>query len=91
MQAVELARDRGANIDYDEVAQAPTFGYFMRDAAGVAREHEVWFEDARSVRAMLRLIPEYGLRGMAIWNIMRYFPQMYLVLNAVYYIAREGS
>jgi spore germination protein len=91
VQAVELARDRGANIMYDEVAQAPTFHYFMRDASGIAKEHEVWFEDARSVQAMLRLIPEYGMRGMAVWNIMRYFPQLYLVLNAEYHIAREGS
>lgn len=91
VQAVELARDRGANIMYDEVAQAPTFHYFMRDASGIAKEHEVWFEDARSAQAMLRLIPEYGMRGMAVWNIMRYFPQLYLVLNAEYHIAREGS
>ncbi|MBQ7339045.1 MAG: LysM peptidoglycan-binding domain-containing protein [Clostridia bacterium] len=88
VEAVILARDRGADIMYDEVAQAPNFNYFLRGEDGVAREHEVWFEDARSMQAMLRLMPEYGLRGMAIWNIMRYFPQLYLVLNSEYDIMR---
>ena len=88
--AVTLARDRGVNIAYDDVAQAPHFSYRMRDEQGIAQEHEVWFEDARSVRSMLRLISEYGLRGCFIWNVMRYFPQLYLVMNAEYEIARAA-
>lgn len=34
---------------------------------------EVWFEDARSVRAKLDLVPLYGLRGVSYWNIMKFF------------------
>ena len=48
--------------------------------------HEVWFEDARSIRAKLALIPEYGLRGVGYWNLMRDFPQNWRVLNALYRI-----
>ena len=49
VQAVELAGDVGAYIQYDPVAQAPHFNYFDNQW----REHEVWFEDARSIRAKL--------------------------------------
>lgn len=89
-QAVILARDRGAQISYDDTAQAPFFQYQVRDADGTVRRHEVWFQDARSVQSMLRLIPEYGLRGMSVWNIMRFFPQLYTVLNSEYQIATAG-
>ena len=48
--------------------------------------HEVWFEDARSIRAKLALIPEYGLNGAGYWNLMRRFPQNWRILNALYEI-----
>ena len=73
-----LARDFGAAIQYDETAQAPFFRYFAADG----REHEVWFEDARSAQAKLSLAAENGLQGLGLWNLMRQFPQFYLVLNA---------
>lgn len=44
--AVNLAASVYAQIKLDETAQAPFFNY--TDPAGV--RHEVWFEDARSVR-----------------------------------------
>ena len=87
VEAVDLAWARQAAISFDEQSQAPTFRYFVRAGQGVT-EHEVWFEDARSTSAMLRLIPEYGLRGMGIWNLMRPFPQLWLVLNSEYEIAK---
>ena len=81
-QALALARDFGAAIRYDETAQAPFFRYFAADG----REHEVWFEDARSAQAKLSLAAENGLQGLGLWNLMRQFPQFYLVLNAQYNI-----
>lgn len=80
--AVDLARRVGAEIQYDETAQAPFFNYYDEEG----RQHEVWFEDARSIQAKLALIPEYGFQGASYWNIMRYFPQNWLVLNALYNI-----
>lgn len=82
--AVNLARQWGAEILYDETAQAPYF--FYTDLEG--RIHEVWFEDARSMDAKFRLIYEYGLSGQAFWNLMRFFPQSWLVANALYSIER---
>ncbi len=80
--AVTLAARYGADIQYDEQAQSPWFRY--TDESG--QEHEVWFEDARSIRAKLALIPEYGLYGAGYWNLMRPFPQNWLILNALYQI-----
>ena len=85
MQAVEQAIQVGAPIRYDATAQSPHYNYW-RDRA----EHEVWFEDARSVRAKLALAGEYQLAGVSIWNIMRYFPQLWLVLNSLYDIEKLG-
>ncbi len=78
--AVRLAIDYGAEIQYDERAQAPCFRY--TDRAGTA--HEVWFEDARSTEAKLRLVAEYGFRGAGYWNLMRPFAQGWNVLNSLY-------
>lgn len=82
-QAVALARRYGVDIQYDQRAQSPWFRY--TDEQGVA--HEVWFEDARSIRAKLALIPEYGLVGAGYWNLMREFPQNWMVLDSLYRIA----
>ncbi len=81
-QAVGLARRYGVEIQYDQRAQAPFFRYL--DESG--REHEVWFEDARSIRAKLALIPEYNLIGAGYWNLMRDFPQNWMVLSSLYQI-----
>ena len=83
-QAVELARETGSEIQYDSTAQAPWFRYLRGGA-----EHEVWFEDAKSIRAKLELAGEYGLRGVGYWNLMRPFPQNWQVLNALYEIEQN--
>lgn len=82
-QAIDLALQRGAAIEYDASAASPHFNYI--DQAG--QEHEVWFEDARSMEAKLRLIAEYGFRGAGYWNVMRPFSQTWLVLASLYDIA----
>ena len=79
-RAVELALQYRAEILYDEQAQAPYFYY--TDRAG--RAHAVWFEDARSMDAKLRLVAEYGLQGAGCWNLMREAPQFWTTLNALY-------
>ena len=79
-EAFLLAGDVGAEIQYDETVQAPFFRY---TSDGV--EHVVWFEDARSLDARLRLLPEYGLRGALYWNFMRPNPQNLVLLNNLLY------
>ena len=84
VEAVQIAADVGSPIQYDEEAQSPFFIYF--DNQG--REHQVWFEDARSIEAKLDLFTEYDFIGVGYWNIMRYFPQNWLVLSSLYDIVK---
>ena len=69
-EAVRLAAQVGAEIQFDPVSQAPTFQY---QTAGTI--HQVWFEDARSVQAKFDLIERNQLVGGTYWNLLRPFPQ----------------
>ena len=80
--ALQLALHYGAEIQFDSVAQSPWFRY--QDEQGV--EHEVWFEDARSISAKLSLISEYRLSGAGYWNMMRPFTQNWQVLTSLFQI-----
>jgi len=79
-EAVALAIRFGAEIRYDDTAQSPYFYYTAPDGAA----HAVWFEDARSMEAKLRLVAEYRFRGAGYWNLMRPFAQGWVTLNALY-------
>ena len=87
VDAVALASKYGAVINYDEFAQSPWFNY--TDDQG--RLHEVWFEDARSIQAKLKLAADFGLVGIGYWNSMREFPQNWVVLNNQYKINDEPN
>jgi len=78
--AVELAKKVGAQIQFDETSKAPYFIYY--DSEG--KQHRVWFEDARSIEEKLKLYDEYNFNGVAFWNVMKYFPQSWLVINSLY-------
>lgn len=80
IEAVALARQYGAEILYDERAKSPWFRYWDEQR----REHEVWFEDARSIEQKLLLAADNRVRGVGYWNLDRPFPQNWLVLNALY-------
>ena len=56
---------------------------------GQGGEHEVWFEDARSIQAKVRLALDYGLYGIGVWNLDRPFPQGWTVVNAMAEIRSE--
>lgn len=79
-QATELAARYGAVIQFDEDAMTPFFTYY--DSEG--REHIVWFEDAVSADAKLRLMHEYGLAGVSYWTINAFWPQNWAALDALY-------
>lgn len=80
VEAVNIARRYGAQIQFDELAQSPYFYY--TDDNGT--EHVVWFEDARSIERKLALAAEFGLHGVGYWTVMRWFPQNWAVLNTMY-------
>ena len=81
--AAELAAQVGAEIQFDENAQAPFFTYTTQEVT-----HEVWFEDARSCAAKFALVPEYGFRGVGYWNFMRPFPVSFLLLRELFALVK---
>lgn len=83
--AILLARQVGATIYYDENSQAPYFEY-VDYSSDTPVQHIVWFKDTRSVNALASFVPEYGIQGISIWNIMSYFAQLWLVINSQYKI-----
>jgi len=82
--AVDLAVSENAAIQYNDVSKAPYFNYFDDNK----KQHVVWFEDARSIKAKLELVDEYDLGGVSYWTIGRFFPQNWLVLSSMYDIAK---
>jgi len=81
--AIELALLTGSIILFEERSQAPYYEYYTL-TAGMQVRHTVWFSDARTIDALIKFIPEFGIQGTGIWNIMSYFDQMWLVINSQY-------
>ncbi len=82
--AVNQAGRVGARIMYEETSQAPFYNYYSQDG----KRHEVWFDDARSIRARLSLVSDYNLGGVSYWTINSFFPQNWIVLESMYNIKK---
>lgn len=83
VQAVRIAVENGAQILFDNVAESPYFTYSENGT-----EHEVWFEDVRSLLAKFELIKEYELRGCGYWQIMQWFRANWLLLQDQFFILK---
>lgn len=81
IQAVQRAISYGVPIRFDEVAQSPF--YFYSDGE---IQHEVWFEDVRSMGASFGLMEEYGLRGASYWTVMQLFRANWLLLSDFFWV-----
>lgn len=76
VEAVQIAIQNSAVIEFDEIAASPYFNYRRYDI-----EHEVWFEDLRSIQAKFDLIQEYSLSGAGYWQLMRWWRANWLLLR----------
>ncbi len=83
VQAVQIAITQGVPIQFDEVSQSPFFTY---EENGI--EHEVWFEDVRSIQKKLELIEEYTLGGCGYWQIMRWWRANWRLLGKYFYVQK---
>lgn len=83
IEAVSLAGQYGAEIQFDEQAQSPWFRYWQY---GI--QHEVWFQDVRSYRATFELAKELGLRGVGYWTIMQLFRANWTLLADMFSIQK---
>jgi spore germination protein len=83
-QAIERAALNNVAILFDELAQAPY--YYYTNEQGI--EHVVWFDDVRSMNAKMGLIPEFGLNGAGVWQIMKFFPGLYNVIGSSFTVEK---
>lgn len=83
VQAVRIAIEQGVPIEFDTLSASPFFKY---QAGGV--EHEVWFEDVRSLQQKFDLMKEFGLGGCGYWQIMRWFKANWLLLEKNFYVRK---
>jgi spore germination protein len=79
-EAIVRAAQFGVTIQFDELAQAPFYNYTTPEGV----EHVVWFDDVRSMNAKFRLIPELGIRGAGVWQIMNFFPGLWLAADSIF-------
>lgn len=86
IEAVQIAIENNAEILFDSTAMSPWFRY-TKDGV----EHEVWFEDVRSLREKFRLVKSYGLRGMGYWQIMQLFRANWLLLADTFSIQKRPA
>jgi spore germination protein len=88
VEIYDLAFERGSSINCQQTTESPWFRYI--NAGGI--EHEVWFEDARSVRAKYELILEFNLRGVGYWSYINEpygFPQNWALLRDLFTVAKS--
>ncbi len=78
--AINLAAINNAEIQFDPTTNAAAFYYLS------GNEYIVRFWDARSMDNFISFVPEFGLDGIGIWNIMYWFPQLWMVVNSQYEI-----
>ena len=83
-RAIELARETGAQIMYDNTAQTPYYNYYDINS----KKHVVWFEDARSISAKMQLLNNYRLAGYSIWTVMSFFKPMMTVMSSMFDIIK---
>lgn len=79
LEAIQLAIDHGVEIRFDEQAQTPFFRYWQY---GI--QHEVWFEDPRSLYAKFRLVRELGFSGVGYWQLMNFYRPNWLLLEEMF-------
>jgi Predicted glycosyl hydrolase len=80
--AIAIALENNAEILFDDSTKSAYFHFIASD------EFVVRFWDARGIDAYTKLVPDFKLNGVGIWNIMLFFSQMWLVINSQYEIEK---
>lgn len=85
VDAIALAKKYHSEILFDTTSRTPYFHY-KKDG----KMHVVHFEDACSVNAKFNLVLDENLKGISIWTITTYFPQLYLLIDE-YFEVKNNS
>jgi spore germination protein len=64
-EACEIANLNNAAVQFDSATSSPHFSYTDTDS----ESHEVWFENAESVKVKLELAKTYKLGGVDFWRL----------------------
>lgn len=83
-EAIEIAKKYGGEIQFDEESMSPYFYYYDENR----KKHVVWFEDARSIEAKLKLVTKYNLGGVFYWTVMKPFKQNWTVLENMFNVKK---
>ncbi|BCJ93008.1 spore germination protein YaaH [Anaerocolumna cellulosilytica] len=79
-----FAKEYDATIQFDDVSLTPYFTYTTKEFVN----HVVWFIHSRTINAILDLVSKYNLKGISIWNITVFNPQLWLLVNSQYEIEK---
>ena len=63
--AIATAQKYGKEVIFDRKTQTPMFAYVDENG----NNHEVWFEDSRSIKAKVDLAYSLGVKGIALWRM----------------------
>ncbi|HLN65112.1 MAG TPA: glycosyl hydrolase family 18 protein [Symbiobacteriaceae bacterium] len=83
-QAVQIALRNNVPIRYSEPQESPWFRYTEG-----GKQREVWFEDARSLMAKMRVMRELGLGGTGIWHLGAMNSQLNSLIPYFYNVVKE--
>lgn len=64
-KAIELAKQRGATLQWDAASSTPYFYYTSSKGA----KRVIWFESSYSLDYKLQLVNKYNLKGIAVWRL----------------------
>jgi spore germination protein len=64
-RAIQLANQYGSTIQFDANFQTPWFAY----TSAQGQQHQVWFENADSIRAKVQTAWNMGINGVALWRL----------------------
>jgi spore germination protein len=83
--AMDLARKYGKEVIFDERTQTPMFAYTDEKE----NKHEVWFENAASIKAKLNLADRLGIRGIALWRLGMEDPAIWTMLERDFVVRKS--
>ena len=83
VDAINLAKKYNVEIKYDSQSQTPYFNY-KKDG----KLHVVHFDDACSINAKINLAIDENIKGLSIWTVTTYFPQLILLIDYYFNIEK---
>ena len=83
VDAINLAKKYNVEIKYDSQSQTPYFNY-KKDG----KLHVVHFDDACSINSKINLSIDENIKGLSIWTVTTYFPQLILLIDYYFNIEK---